>query len=164
MRSHLPVVRKYLVAAILVGAVGACGPLCGNGKLNLSNAHISPLSFSCPTAASSYQYPMNINVDADNQSSGTIAIKSASTAATVTKLSGTWEVSVGQKSGDPNVTFSPSSIGAGSKTTLKLKTIWSCTNSSPGPNTYADFSIVLTLITSAGKYSIQLPSHRLRMQ
>ena len=163
MHHRLLTVRKHVVAAILVGAVGACGPLCGNGKLNLSNAQISPLSFTCPTAASGLQYPMNITVDADNQSSGKITIKSAATDATVTKLNGTWGIPVGQKSGDQNVTFTPSSIASGSKTTVKLKTIWSCTNSSAGPNTYADFSLVLTLTTSVGMYAIKLRSHRLTM-
>ena len=164
MHHRLLTVRKYVLAAILVGAVGACGPFCGNGKLNLSNPHISPLSFTCPTAASGLQYLMNITVDADNQSSGKITIKSAATDATVTKLNGTWGIPVGQKSGDQNVSFVPSSIASGAKTTINLKTIWSCTNSVAAPNTYADFSLVLSLTTSAGKYSIKLPSHRLKMQ
>lgn len=107
---------------------------------------------------------MNISVDADNQSSSAITIKSASTDATVTKLSGSWAIPVGQKSGDQNLSFTPSSISSGSKAMLKLKTIWSCTNSTASPNTYADFALVLTLTTSAGKYSIKLPSHRLKMQ
>lgn len=163
MRSHL-VVREYLVAAILVGAVGACGPLCGNGRLNLSNPHISPTSFSCPSNANSFEYPMNITVDADNQSSSTITIKSAATDTTVTKLSGAWDIKVGAKSGDQKLSFTPSTINAGSKATLKLKTSWSCTNTTPGANTFADFSIVLTLTTSDGKYTINLPTHRLKMQ
>lgn len=164
MRHQLVTARKFVVATFLLGAVGACGPLCGNGKLNLSNAHISPTSFSCPTSANSFQYPMNITVDADNESSSAITIRSAATDTTVTKLSGIWSMAVGAKSGDQNLAFTPSSIGAGSKTTVKLKTTWSCTNTSPGPSTYADFSIVLTLTTSNGKYSIKLPSHRLQMQ
>lgn len=164
MRHQLLTVRRYVVAAVLVGAVGACGPLCGNGKLNLSNPQISPVSFVCPEAASSYQYTMNISVEADNQSSSTITIKSAATSATATKLVGKWDFSVGAKSGDPNVSFSPRSIGAGSKTRLNLKTGWTCTNTTPGAGAYADFSIVLTLSTSSGKYSISLPSHRLKMQ
>lgn len=164
MRHRLVSVRRFLVATLLVGAVGACGPLCGNGKLNLSNPHISPMTFACPTNAFNFDYPMTITVDADNQSSNTITIKKAETDTTVTKLSGNWAIKVGAKTGDPNLDFSPSSIGAGSKTTLKLKTSWYCTNSSPGPNTYGDYAIVLTLTTSNGKYSINLPTYRVTMR
>lgn len=163
MRHQLVSVRRFLVATLLVGAVGACGPLCGNGKLNLSNPHINPTLFTCPTNASNLDYPMAITVDADNQSSSNINILSAATASTVTKLSGKWAIKVGDKSGDPNLGYSPKSIGAGSKTTLKLKTIWTCTNTNPAPNTYGDWSIVLSLTTSAGKYTIKLPSLRVKL-
>jgi hypothetical protein len=155
--------RRWVAAAVLIGAVGACGPVCGNGKLNLSNPNITPTSFTCPVAANSYQYDMNGTVEADNQSGNSITIKSAATDAVVTKLNGTWGIAVGTRSGDQNVNVNPKSIGSGSKATIRFKTIWSCTNTAAKPNTYADFSLVLTLVTSAGNYKITLPSHRLKM-
>ena len=155
--------RRWIALAILVGAAGACGPVCGNGKLNLSNAHLDPTSFACPSGASSYHYDLHGSVDADNQSNATITIKSMNTSAVVTKLSGTWAISVGAKSGAENLAFSPNSVGAGSKTTLKFITPWTCTNTSGGPNTYADFANQLTVVTSAGTYKLDLPSHRMKM-
>ena len=158
-------IRRWIAAAILVGAVGACGPLCGNGKLNLSNAHISPAAFTCPSGADNYGYDVKGTFDADNQSSNNITIKSMRTDATVTKLNGSWGLSVGDKSGAENVTFSPKSIGSGSKATIKFTTPWDCTNTSGAAqaNTYADFALVLTVVTTAGTYKINLPSHRMKM-
>ena len=158
-------IRRWIAAAILVGAVGACGPLCGNGKLNLSNAHINPTAFTCPSGADNYGYDVKGTFDADNQSSNNITIKSMRTDATVTKLNGSWGLSVGDKSGAENVTFSPKSIGSGSKATIKFTTPWDCTNTSGAAqsNTYADFALVLTVVTTAGTYKINLPSHRMKM-
>jgi hypothetical protein len=83
----------------------------------------------------------------------------------VTKLSGgNWSISVGEKSGTDSIEFSPSSVNANSKATVKFTLPWLCTN--PGgdkANTYADFKIVLTLKTDSGNYSIDLPNHRMNM-
>ena len=147
--------RRWIAIAILVGAVGACGPLCGNGKLNLSNAQVGPSSFNCPVNATDYAYSLKGSIDADNQTSQNITIKSMTTTATVTKLNGPkWEISVGQKS-----------VSSGSKTTIKFTTGWKCTNPGTAPaNTYADFALVMTLVTSAGIYTIKLPGgHRMKM-
>ncbi len=159
-------IRRWIAIAILVGAVGACGPLCGNGKLNLSNAQVGPSSFNCPVNATDYAYSLKGSIDADNQTSQNITIKSMTTTATVTKLNGPkWEISVGQKSGDDQVTFSPKSVGSGSKATIKFTTGWKCTNSGTAPaNTYADFARAMTLVTSSGTYTIKLPGgHRMKM-
>ena len=99
------------------------------------------------------------------QTSQNVTIKSMATTATVTKLSGpNWQISVGQTSGDDQVTFSPKSVSSGSKTTIKFTTGWTCTNPGTAPaNTYADFSLVISLVTSAGTYKINLPGHRMKM-
>ena len=31
-------IRRWIATSILIGAVGACGPFCGDGKLSFSNA------------------------------------------------------------------------------------------------------------------------------
>ena len=126
--------RRWIAIAILLGAVGACGPLCGNGKLNLSNAQIGPSSFLCPANSTDHAYSLKGSVDADNQTSQNVTIKSMATTATVTKLSGpNWQISVGQTSGDDQVTFSPKSVSSGSKTTIKFTTGWTCTNPGTAP-------------------------------
>ena len=158
--------RRWIAIAILLGAVGACGPLCGNGKLNLSNAQVGPSSFNCPVNATDYAYSLKGSIDADNQTSQNITIKSMTTTATVTKLNGPkWEISVGQKSGDDQVTFSPKSVSSGSKTTIRFTTGWKMHQPGYGPGQH-----LRRFLASAqpgderGNYKIDLPGgHRMKM-
>lgn len=164
MRPDLPVIRRWIAIGILLGAVGACGPFCGNGKLNLSNGRLSPSSFKCPLNATDYGYWINGSVDADNQTGKSIAIKAMSTDVTVVKLAGSWSVKVGDKSGATEIQFAPTSIGSGQKTTIKFVTPWTCTDAGNNTvETYADFKVVLTMVTNNGTYKVNLPNHRMVM-
>jgi hypothetical protein len=158
-------VRQTLLAAALIAVVGSCGPFCGNGKLNLSNARIDPTSYTCPTGSSNARYEIKGAFDADNQSGKKITIKSIADQATVETLNGgNWSISVGEKSGTDTLAFSPASVGANSKTTVNFTLPWQCTN--PGgmqQNSYADFKIVLTLKTDSGNFSLNLPDHHMSM-
>jgi len=164
MRPDLPVIRRWIATAILIGAVGACGPFCGNGKLNLSNGKLSPASFTCPLNATDYGYNLNGTVDADNQTGKAITIKSLATSVVVVKLAGNWSLQVGDKSGADNIDFSPKTINSGQKTTIKFVTPWTCTDSGNNTvETYADFKVVLTMVTSNGTYNVNMPNHRMKM-
>ena len=157
-------IRRRLAIAILIGLVGACGPLCGNGKLNLSNGKLSEPSFTCPLNATDYGYTIDGTVDADNQTAKNIVIKSVSTDVTVVKLAGTWGLQVGDKSGAPDIAFSPKSLSSGQRTTVRFATPWTCTDSGNNTvQTYADFKVVLTMVTDAGTYNVKLPNHRMVM-
>jgi|SRR5437667_1220511 len=155
---------RWIAVAILIGAVGACGPFCGNGKLNLSKAELNPLSFTCPAHATDYSYDIKGTLEADNQTTGSITIKSMATSAKVVKLEGNWGMKVGDESSAEDIQFSPKTLGSGSKTTIKFTTRWSCSDSGNNPTeTYADFKIVLSIITNSGTYKVDLPNHRMRM-
>ena len=151
--------------AILIGAVGACGPFCGNGKLNFSNPKLSPTSFTCPSGSQDYQYSINGSVDADNQTTKTITIKSVGTAATIVKLAGNnWNARVGDQSGADDIDFKPDKINAGSKVTLKFTTPWDCSDAGNNTvETYAEFKLQLVMVTSNGTYKVDLPNHRMKM-
>jgi len=157
--------RRWIAVAFLIGMVGACGPFCGNGKLNLSNAKMSPTTFTCPSGAQDYGYDIKGSVDADNQTSKKITIKSMSTTAEIIKLAGdNWSAKVGDKSGADNIDFSPKSIDSGSRATFKFTTPWDCSDSgSNNGETYADFKLVLNIVTDTGTYKVTLPNHRMRM-
>src|SRR5256885_4504268 len=155
---------KFLGLALLMIAVGACGPFCGNGKLNLSHATLSPSSFTCPAGSTDFKYDIKGTLDADNQSSKKITVKSMSTAAVVSKLAGSWGIPVGDKSGAENINFSPKSIDSGSKATFKFTTPWHCSNNGGNTTeTYADFKIQLVIVTDNGTYTADLPAHRMKM-
>lgn len=158
-------VRRWLAVALLAGLVGACGPFCGNGKLNLSNAKLNPTTFTCPTGAQDFGYDLKGTLDADNQTSKKITFKSMSTSAEIVKLVGSnWSAAVGDKSGADNIDFSPRSLDSGAKATLKFTTPWDCSDSGGNTTeTYADFKLVLNIVTDSGTYKVNLPNHRMKM-
>src|SRR5438105_241660 len=149
--------RRWIAVAILMGAVGACGPFCGNGKLNLSNAQLKPSSFTCPANVTDFGYDIKGSLDADNQTNKSITIKSMTSSAKVVALKGNWAIKVGDESGANDIQFSPKTLNSGSKTTVKFTTPWHCTDAGNNTTeTYADFKIVLSIETSSGIYKIDL--------
>jgi hypothetical protein len=150
---------------ILIAAVGACGPFCGNGKLNFSNARLNPASFTCPSGSQDYQYSINGSVDADNQTGKKITIKTVATKATIVKLAGdNWSAKVGDESGADDIDFKPGAIDSGSKVTVKFTTPWDCSDAGNNTiETYADFKLQLVMVTNNGSYTVDLPNHRMKM-
>ena len=161
--------KKSLWTPILVVVLAGCTvfgmPVCGNGKLNLSHADLNPKEFTCPVLGTDYKYEIKGTLDADNETNKKITVKSMATAAVVEKLAGSWGMSVGDKSGAEDIDFSPKSLDPGQKTTFKFTTPWSCTdNGNNTQETYADFKIQLIIDTDRGKYTVDLPTHRMRME
>ena len=160
--------KKWLGSPILILILGGCQvfgtPLCGNGKLNLSHADLNPKESTCPLDSTDYAYDIKGTLEADNQTNRKITVKSMATAAVVVKLAGSWGMAVGDKSGADDIDFSPKSIDPGEKTTFKFSAPWSCTNNGNNPQeTYADFKIQLIIDTDHGKYTVDLPTHRMKM-
>ena len=160
--------KKWLGSPILIIVLAGCQlfgmPVCGNGKLNLSHADLNPKEFTCPVASSDYTYDIKGTLEADNQTNKKITVKSMATAAVVDKLAGSWGMAVGDKSGADEIDFSPKSIDSGQKTAFKFTTPWSCTNNgNNAQETYADFKIQLVIETDRGKYTVDLPTHRMKM-
>ena len=151
--------------ALLLAAFAVFGfAMVGNGKLNLSHANLSPREFICPELAKDYSYTIKGTLDADNETRNKITVRSMSTAAVVEKLAGNWGMAVGDRSGAEEIGFSPKTIDPGQKITFNFTTPWSCTNEGTNTQeTYADFKIQLTIDTDHGKYTVDLPTHRMRM-
>jgi hypothetical protein len=164
----VPNLKNWVGIPALVLLLAGCTvlgiPVCGNGKLNLSHANLNPTEFICPELANNYSYNLKGTLDADNQTGNKITVKSMSTAAVVEKLAGSWALAVGDKSGAEQIEFSPKIIEAGQTTTFKFTTPWSCTNEGDNTQeTYADFKIQLIIDTDHGMYTVDLPTHRMRM-
>jgi hypothetical protein len=157
-------ISRGFAVAVLMLAVGACGPFCGNGKLNLSHGNLNPASFTCPVGVTDYKYDIKGTLDADNETGKKITVKSMATAAEVVKLVGNWGIAVGDKSGAEKIDFSPKTLDSGSKTTFKFTTPWNCTDDGNNTTeTYADFKIQLVIVTDNGTYKVDLPTHRMKM-
>jgi hypothetical protein len=148
------------VTGLVVLAVGACGPFCLSGKVVVTNAHMDS-QFSCPKGSKDLGYDAHGTLQVDNQTSHTLTIKSIASAATVVKVSGLWGGKVGDKSGADNLTFSPKTIASGSKATVKFSSPWNCSNAGGNAQTYADFSVVITVVTSSGTYKVSSNNHRI---
>ena len=150
---------------MLIGAVGACGPFCGNGKLNFANARLTPRSFTCPPGAQDFGYDIKGSVDADNQTGKKITFKSMGTTVTIVNLVGNnWSSQAGDKSTADGIAFSPKSIDSGAKQTIRFTTPWTCSDAGNNTvETYADFKVVLTMVTDVGTYDVDLPNHRMVM-
>lgn len=155
---------RWIPVALLILAVGACGPFCGNGKLNLSNAHVTS-NYTCPVNADNKTYNVDGSVDADNQTNGTVTIRAMTMDTTVTGIKGNWgNETLGNKNTATIAPFSPTKVSAGSKATIKFTTQWTCSDPGTGnKGLYADFAVTLTLDTTAGKLKIDAGKHRLSM-
>lgn len=141
--------------------MGACGPFCLSGKVTLSNAHVDP-SYKCPNGANSLPYVLHASVDVDNSTSNTLTIKSITEAGTLVDVHGGWNIgSVGQKYNQPIDTFSTKSVKSGDKATIKFTIKFNCSNSGGTANTYGDFDLKFTMVTSAGTFTSSTVKHRL---
>ncbi len=71
-------------------------------------------------------------------------------------MHGQWQQAVGTKYDAGDVRFSPASVGAGAKANLTATIPSACSNvQHKGTNdNYADYSVQLTIATSAGTYHV----------
>jgi plastocyanin len=143
-----------------IAAAGAlvllcCG--CGGGPssgFTLSNANVQP-NFVCPAAATT-PYGLQATVSGRNSTSSAVTIKSASAALTVAAVNGGWLQKVGYRYDAGNLQFSPDHVAAGAGTTLTVTIPSSCTNHKTGGQlSYAEYSVALTFVTSAGTFRIE---------
>jgi plastocyanin len=133
----------------------SCG--CGGGPstgFTLSNASVQP-NFICPAGATT-PYALQATVASHNSTTGTVTVKSASAAMTVAAVSGGWLQKVGYRYDAGNLRFSPDHVAAGAGTTLTVTIPSACTDRKTGGQlSYADYSVTLTFVTSAGTFKIE---------
>jgi hypothetical protein len=145
---------RVLVAAgslVLIGA--GCG--FGSGTFNLNNASVDA-RFACPRGSNNAPYNIHASTDANNGTSGSVTIKTVTATLTVASVHGSWLEQVGSKYDAGAVTFKPSNVSAGSDATLTVTIPSACTNNSGATSitSYADYTVTLTVVSSAGTNSI----------
>jgi hypothetical protein len=132
-----------------------CG--CGGGTssgFTLSNASVQA-NFVCP-AATTTQYGLQVTVASHNSTSSAVTIKSASAVMTVAAVNGGWLQDVGYRYNAVNLQFSPDHVAAGAGATLTLTIPSACTNRKTGGQlSYAEYTVALTFVTSAGTFEIK---------
>lgn len=151
-----------LGAAVLVAAcalASACA-IGGPSTFVLTSASVDP-SFTCPVGAADVRYTIGATVNAENDTSGAVTIRSTAARLKLVAVKGAWLESVGDTYDAAGVTFAPGTVAAGAKTNLKLTIPSSCSNGKPGTNSksYGDYSVTIQLSTSAGSFSITSKDH-----
>lgn len=121
----------------------------------LTSASIDP-SFTCPVGAADTRYQIAATVNAQNDTSSPVTIRSASARLKLVAVKGAWLEPLGDTYDAAGVTFSPATVAASAKGALRLEIPSSCSNGKPGTRgtSYGDYSVDIQLSTSAGTFSI----------
>lgn len=158
--KHFAGWRLWGLVAILL-SVNGCGGT--NAAFTLTNATVDA-SHACSSGASNSPYDLHATIDSHNGTSSSISIKTVSAVMTLAAVHGGWLQQVGYRYDAGSVVFAPDQVGAGSSATLKVTVPSACTNHSKtgGPLSYGDYSVALTVGTSAGTFKIESRNrHRL---
>ena len=144
--------RRLLYALTIVVLACSCG---GSSDFSLSNARTDP-DHACASAVNNAPYDLHVTVEMHNGRSTSVSITGVSAVMTLSAVHGGWLQEVGYQYGTQNLVFAPARVGGGSSATLDVKVPSACTNQSPngGPVSYADYSVNLTVVTSAGTFKI----------
>lgn len=139
----------------LISAALALLAACGSSSFSLSGATVDG-SYTCAVGSSNTSYNLGVKVSADNPTSKSVDVKSIDAVMVVSSIRGSWLQPVGTKYDAGNISFSPTSVGAGAKTTLTGTIPSGCTNGKHQGTTdnYADYSVQLTVVTSAGTFHL----------
>ena len=133
--------------------VSACG-FGANAEFVLSDASVQQ-SYVCPSSTSDSPYGIQASIKSHNGTSGAVSIKSVSVVMTLAAVHGGWLQKVGYKYDAGSVTFAPDRVGPGADATLLVTIPSSCRSKSVGSLSYADYSVAMTVATSAGTFRVE---------
>jgi hypothetical protein len=155
MRAN-PAPRQAAIAVFI--AATSLAVSCGFGPSNfaLDSASVDS-TYQCPTGASNSEYDLHATIHANNGTSNTVSIKSVVAVMTLVAVKGMWLERLGDRYTASNVTFTPSNVGSGASATLHVTIPSACTNAKAptAGSSYGEYSVQLTVATSAGTFAIQ---------
>ncbi|TMB89483.1 MAG: hypothetical protein E6J37_03640 [Chloroflexi bacterium] len=156
-------VHVVLVGGVLIMAMVACAPAGGSGKFTMANAHVDP-SYTCPNPAEDFAYDVHGTIDADNGTGSQVTIQSMSSTTTTVATHGSWLGPLGEIDDESDLLFSPNSVGSGSKTTVHFTIPFGCTDTPHVGilDTYGEFAVHVSVVTSAGTFELDANRHRLK--
>lgn len=145
---------KLAPLMLIAGIVASCA-FGAPSTFTLESASVDQ-SYICPAAASDLTYSFHATIDVRNGTSSTVQIKSVAAVMTLAAVKGGWLEHVGDKYDAAGVTFSPSSVSAGSTATLKVTIPSTCTNGKAPSSgaSYGEYSVTLAVATSSGNHTI----------
>jgi hypothetical protein len=145
--------RRYIapVACFLLLAGCSVG---SPSTFTVSNASVDQ-GYTCPVSARDHQYDVHGTIDVHNGTSKTVTISALTATMTLAAVNGGWLQKVGEKFDAGNVTYTPTSVGAGSSTTLAVTIPSACTGrAAKSPAAFGEYLVTFTMKTSAGSFKL----------
>jgi hypothetical protein len=144
--------RLFAPAACLL-LLGGCS-FGSSSTFIVSNASVDQ-GYTCPVSARDLQYDVHGTIDVHNATSKTVTISALTATMTLGAVNGGWLQKVGDKFDAGNVTYSPTSVAAGSSATLAVAVPSACTGrAAKSPVAWGEYMVTFTMITSAGKFKV----------
>ncbi len=111
--------------------------------------------YTCPVSAKNLQYELHGTINAHNASSQTVKITAITAIMTLTAVNGGWLQKVGDKFDAGDVSYTPTSVGAGSSATLSVTVPSACTGRAAKSSVaWGDYVVTFTMTTSAGSFKL----------
>lgn len=125
-----------------------------SSTFSVSNASVDQ-SYTCPVSARDLQYDVHGTIAVHNGTSKTVTISALTATMTLAAVNGGWLQKVGDKFDAGNVTYAPTSVGAGSNATLAVTIPSACTGrAAKSPVASGDYMVTFTIKTSAGSFKV----------
>jgi hypothetical protein len=125
-----------------------------SSTFTVSNASVDQ-GYTCPAGAKNLQYQVHGTIDAHNGTSKTVNISAVTATMTLSAVKGAWLQKLGDKFDAGNITYTPTSVAAGSSTTLAVTIPSACTGRATGsPVASGDYVVAFTMNTTAGTFKL----------
>jgi hypothetical protein len=146
-----PTRSSFVIVLVVLAAcsIGAPSTFAVNGA-SVDSA------YTCPFGSDNAPYAVHGIIEVRNGTSAAVSIKSVSAVMTLAAVHGSWLEPAGSRYEAAEVNFTPTTVSAGSSTSLRVTIPSSCTNGkAPGTGTsYGEYSVALTITTSTGTYRV----------
>jgi hypothetical protein len=123
-------------------------------SFTVSNASVDQ-GYSCPVSAKDVQYDLHGTINAHNGTAQRVNVTAVTAVMTLAAVNGGWLQKVGDKFDAGNVTYAPTSVDAGSSTSLSVTIPSACTGrADKSPPAWGDYLVTFTMKTSAGSFTL----------
>jgi len=140
-----------------LACIGCCLLLaaCGSGSFSIADATVDA-SYTCAAGSNNAPYVLLVTAAAVNTTSKSVDVRSVSAVMVLAAVKGVWQQQVGSTYEAGEVQFAPKTIGAASRSTLKVAIPSACTNGQHqgAADSYGEYTVKLTIVTSAGTFKL----------
>ena len=155
-RAHIIRAVREIPAVLAALACLAVG--CSGGQaapFAVTSASVDP-TYMCPGGSNDAPYDLHATVNVRNGTGSAVTIQSVTAEMRLAAVKGNWLEKVGDRYDAGNAAFSPSSVAAGSSTSLNVTIRSACTSNKYeyGGSSYGDYTVTMRLVTSAGAFTV----------